>query len=73
MIDFLASSNLKSTMIVRNRLMCFNLGSKMPVTEHIATDSWTDDEDDMEHSNFSQQSFYDPAAVIDIYSSDSSD
>ncbi|QEU61072.1 hypothetical protein KDRO_D07700 [Kluyveromyces lactis] len=69
----LASSNLKSTMIVRNRLKCFNLRTEIPVAEHIATDSWSDDEEDIKCSNVSQQSFDDPAAVIGIYSSDSSD
>ncbi|CDO95905.1 unnamed protein product [Kluyveromyces dobzhanskii CBS 2104] len=69
----LASSNLKSTMIVRNRLKCFNLHSKMFVTEDIPTASWTCDEEDTECPNVSQQSVNDPATFIDIYFSDSSD
>lgn len=69
----LSSSNLKDTMIVRNRLKCFNLRTKMFLAEHIATDSWSDDEEDIGFSDTNQQSSNDPPTVIDIYSGDSSD
>lgn len=55
----LANPHLKRTMIMRNRLKCFNLRKKMPVAEHIATDAWSEDEEDVDYT--------------DVYFSDSDD
>ncbi|SCV01976.1 putative transposase of the Rover1 hAT-like family [Lachancea mirantina] len=42
----LASANLRSTMMIRNRLKCFNLSSEMHVAEDIPIESWIVDEED---------------------------
>ncbi|SCV04238.1 putative transposase of the Rover1 hAT-like family [Lachancea nothofagi CBS 11611] len=40
----LASENLRRTMILRNRMKCFDVYSEMLVAEDIACDAWTKDE-----------------------------
>ncbi|SCV05731.1 putative transposase of the Rover1 hAT-like family [Lachancea nothofagi CBS 11611] len=74
----LASENLRRTMILRNRMKCFNIYSEMLVAKDIAWDAWTEDEEAFESTSDLASSSKRPSKnnskpILMVSSSDESD
>ena len=71
----LASENLRRTMIIRNRMKCFDLSSRMNKVKDLPLESWIsdDDESDYNAADSATRSEAQPDQIITIPSGNSSD